>query len=467
MEMSPQFKQFDAIVVGSGQGGNPLAMALASAGWQVAMVEREHVGGSCINKGCTPTKTMIASARIAYLVNRAKDYGVNSSSGSVDFSKVLKRKNDMVQSFRSGSRKKLTSTAGLSLIEGNARFVGEKQLEVEMLSGGKEYIRADKIIIDTGASPSMPPIPGIDKAGALDSTSIMEIEGIPEHLLIIGGGYVGLEFSQMFRRFGSRVTIVQRGSQLLTSEDQDIAEEVTSILRQEGVEVLLNADTAGIDVPDRKKIVLKIKGDGEEKVVQGSHLLVAVGRVPNTTILDPEAAGISVDERGFIPVNDQLETSVPGIFAIGDVNGGPAFTHVSYDDHKVLLKNLLEGGNAGVSGRLLPYVVFTDPQLGRVGITEKQAQERGYDYRVAKIPMSWVARAIETDETRGLMKAVVDHKTGQILGAAVLGIEGGELMAALQVAMLGGLPYTVLRDGMFAHPTLAESFNTLFGSLES
>ncbi len=465
--MNSGFKIFDAIIVGSGQGGNPLALALANAGWQVALVEREHVGGSCINTGCTPTKTMIASARIAHLVSRAQNYGIDSTNGVVNFSKVLKRKNDIVKSFRDGSRKKLISTSGVSLIEGNARFAGEKELEIELSNGGKNRIKADRIIIDTGASPSKPPIPGLDTVKYLDSTSIMEIEKIPEHLLVIGGGYVGLEFGQMFHRFGSKVTIVQRNDQLLPLEDKDVAEEIAEILKQEGLQILMDATTTRIDAPANEKIVLTVRKNETEQTIEGSHLLVATGRVPNTSFLNPEATGITVDKKGFIPVNDQLETTVPGIFAIGDVNGGPAFTHVSYDDHKILLKNILEGGNKTVSGRILPYVVFIDPQLGRIGMNEKQAKNKGYDYQVAKIPMSWVARAIETDETKGLMKAIVDKKTDQILGAAILGIEGGELMSALQIAMLGKLPYTALRDGMFAHPTLSESFNTLFGSRDS
>ena len=464
--MNNQPKFFDAIIVGSGQGGNPLALALANKGWQVALVERAHVGGSCINYGCTPTKTMIASARIAHLINRAQDYGIDSATGSVNFSKVLKRKNDMVKSFRDGSRKKLISTSGVSLIEGNARFVAEKLLEIDLSNGGKEIIKSEYIIIDTGTSPAKPPIPGIDLVDALDSTSIMEIDQIPEHLLIIGGGYVGLEFGQMFHRFGSKVTIIQRNEQLLPLEDRDIAEEITEILKQEGLEILLKANTTKIDAPAKDQIVLSVEVDKNEQTIKGSHLLVATGRAPNTSFLNPEATGITLNKKGFIPVNDHLKTTVPGIFVIGDVKGGPAFTHVSYDDHQILLKNILEEGDATISGRILPYVVFIDPQLGRIGMNEKQARDQGYDYGVAKIPMSWVARAIETDETKGLMKAIIDHKTKQILGAAILGVEGGELMAALQIAMLGKLPYTALRDGMFAHPTLSESFNTLFGTVD-
>jgi pyruvate/2-oxoglutarate dehydrogenase complex dihydrolipoamide dehydrogenase (E3) component len=464
--MDMDYIEYDAIVIGAGQGGPPLAMEMANAGWRVALVERGYVGGSCINTGCTPTKTMIASARVAHIVNRAGDYGVKVESGSVELSAVLQRKQEVVESFRHGSKERYLSTQGLTLVEGQASFSGEKELEVELPTGGKEYIKADKIIIDTGSSPFMPPIEGLSTSGAHDSTSIQEIERLPDHLLIIGGGYVGVEFAQMFRRFGSDVTIIQRGSQLLTAEDQDVAEEVAEILRQDGINVLLSSDTVNVDAPSDQKIVLTVKSGEKEKILEGSHLLVATGRTPNTPELNLESTGITVDEQGYIPVNNKLETEVPGIFAIGDVNGGPAFTHISYDDFRIIAKNLLEGGSADISGRQLPYVVFTDPQLGRIGMTEKGAREIGHKYRVAKMPMSWVARAIETDETRGLLKAVVDDRSGQILGAAVLGVEGGELMAALQVAMLGGLPYTVLRDATFAHPSLAESFNKLFGMLD-
>ncbi|MBN2396251.1 MAG: mercuric reductase, partial [Candidatus Atribacteria bacterium] len=409
--MSHKPRNFDAIIIGSGQGGNPLAIALAQKGWQVALVEREHIGGSCINTACTPTKTMIASARIVHLIHRAQDFGIDSATGSVNLSKVLRRKNDIVTSFRNGSREQLTSTSGITLIEGNARFVGKKLLEIDLLKGEKEKIQSEYIFINTGTKSSKPPIPGIDDVNALDSTSMMEIDKIPEHLLIIGGGYVGLEFGQMFRRFGSQVTIIQLNDQLLPLEDEDIAEEIAEILQQEGIQILLRTNTVKIDAPEKEKIVLSVKIDEKEQTLEGSHLLVATGRVPNTSTLNPEETGISLDNRGFIPVNARLETTVPGIFAIGDVKGGPAFTHIAYDDHKILLKNILEGGQATISDRILPYVVFIDPQLGRIGLNEKQAKSQGYDYRVAKIPMSWVARAIETDETKGTMKAMIDRKT--------------------------------------------------------
>ncbi len=464
--MSKDLKTFDAVIIGAGQNGPPLATALSGAGWQVALVERKHVGGSCINTGCTPTKTMIASARVAHMVSRAEEYGVNAGFKSVDFKKVIARKQGVVESFREGSKKKLLDTRGLTLLEGEAGFTGEKELEVTLPGGEKEYIKSDTIVINTGTAPNMPPITGLEDAGPLDSASIMELDELPRHLLIIGGGYVGVEFGQMFRRFGSEVTIIQRGEQLLPREDSDVAEEVAEILKEEGLEIVLNADTKKIEKPAPDKIILTVEAGGESRKIEGSHLLVAAGRVPAVEALNLESTGIKTDERGFIPVNERLETAVPGVFATGDVNGGPAFTHISYDDFRILKKNLLEDGKASTTGRPLPYVVFIDPQLGRIGLTEKAAAEIGHEYLVAKMPVSWIARAIETDETGGLMKVIVDNKTGRILGAAVLCVEGGEVMALLQVAMMGGLHYTALRDAIFSHPTISEAMNTLFGLIE-
>jgi len=295
----------------------------------------------------------------------------------------------------------------------------------------------------------------------------MEIDQLPKHLIVIGGGYIGLEFGQMFKRFGSKITIVHRGRQLLSREDKDIADEMAKVLESEKIDILLNTQPVKASYTPETGFQITVNTNGQEKILEGSHLLLAAGRSPNTAELNLEATGILTDERGYITVNGRLETSAPGIYAIGDVKGGPAFTHIAYDDYRILNKNLLEKGNASTDGRLVPYVVFTDPQLGRVGLTEQEARSLGYKIKVAKIPMTWVARALETDETRGLMKAVVDAETDQILGAAILGIEGGEVMAVLQVAMLGKLPYTTIRDGAFAHPTLAESLNNLFMALES
>jgi pyruvate/2-oxoglutarate dehydrogenase complex dihydrolipoamide dehydrogenase (E3) component len=398
---------------------------------------------------------MVASARVAYLARRGTDYGVQTGPISIDMLRVRQRKRDIVTSFRGGSEQGIANTPGLDLIIGEARFSGPRTMQVS----GSE-LHAELIFINTGARPSKPPIAGLDQVPSLDSTSIMELDAVPEHLLVLGGGYVGLEFGQMFRRFGSAVTIVQRGPRLLGREDADVADAVADILRDDGVTVLLETDTVRIEGGSSIRLVVR-SADGE-RVLEGSHLLVATGRVPNTESLNLPATGLSTDKRGYIPTSDRLETSVDGIYALGDVRDGPAFTHISYDDMRILRANLLQGGNASVKGRLVPYTVFIDPQLGRVGMSEEEARESGRPFEVAKMPMSHVARALEVDEPRGFMKAVVDSETGQILGAAILGIDGGEMMAMLEIAMLGKVPFTVLRDAIFAHPTLAESFNNLF-----
>lgn len=458
--------QYDAIVVGAGQGGGPLAGALARAGRRTALVEHKHVGGTCINEGCTPTKTIIASGRVAHLARRAGDYGVQVGPVSIDLGKVRQRKRDIVNSFRSGSERRLTETEGLDLIFGEARFSGPKTLEVALKEGGSRSIGAEQIFLNTGTRPALPRIEGIDRVPVLTSTTILELDQVPEHLLVLGGGYIGLEFGQLYRRFGSQVTIVHRGKRLLAREDDDMADAVAEILREDGIEVLLETRAVRIDRQGDDGIELTVEGPDGSHILRGSHLLAATGRTPNTDRLDPAAAGLKLDERGYIPVNDRLETNVAGLYALGDVNGGPAFTHISYDDFRILRTNLIEGGSATTTGRLVPYTLFMDPQLGRVGLSEQEAREQGRDFRVAKLPMSHVARALEVDETRGFMKAIVDAKTKQILGAAVLGLEGGEIMSALQIAMMGKLPYTVLRDAVFAHPTLCESLNNLFMALD-
>ena len=457
--------RYDAIIIGTGQAGKPLAVALAEAGRKTAIIERKHVGGTCINVGCTPTKTMVASARVAYLARRGADYGVHANSMRVNVAEVRQRKQAIVESFRNGSQRHLQNTKNLELIFGEGSFSGPKSVTVRLQSGGTRHLTADTIFINTGGRPEGPPLPGLENVPVLDSTSIMELDVLPNHLLVLGGGYIGLEFGQMFRRFGSAVTVVQRGKQLLAREDADVAEEVAKILREDGMEVLLETQAARVAEGGGGTVRLTVSGPAGERTLSGSHLLVAAGRVPNTEALNLSAAGITTDTRGNIPVNDRLETNVPGIYALGDVKGGPAFTHISYDDFRIIKTNLLDGGTATTTGRLVPYTVYIDPQLGRVGMTEAEARAQGRRIRVAKVPMSYVARALEMDESRGFMKAVVDAETGQILGCAVLGIEGGELMSMLSIAMMGKVPYTTLRDAIFAHPTLAESFNILFDEL--
>ena len=452
---------FDAILIGAGQAANPLARSLARAGWKVALAERSEIGGTCVNWGCTPTKTMVASARVAYLAGRASDYGVHLDGVAVRLHEVHRRKQLLVEKFRSGSERRLEQTHGLTLLRGEASFTGPATVAVKVHEGGTRHLTAPKIFINTGCRPKRPDFDGLAAVPALDSTTVMELVALPEHLVVLGGGYVGLEFAQMFRRFGSRVTLVQSGSQLLSHEDADVAAAVGDVLREDGIEVLLGARAVRAAATGGA-VDLTVRTPAGERTLAGTHLLLAAGRVPNTETLNLAASGIITDERGYVPVNERLETNVPGVYALGDVNGGPAFTHVAHHDNQIVRVNLLENRARSTRDRLVPYTVFIDPELGRVGLTERQARESGLAIKVAKMPMAHAARAVEVGETRGFMKAVVDARTDQILGCAVLGIEAGEVMAMLQIAMMGGLPYQRLRDDMFAHPTLAESLNNLF-----
>lgn len=460
------YERFDAIVVGAGQAAKPLAVALGQAGWKTAVIERKHVGGSCINFGCTPTKAMAASARVAYLARRAGDYGVRTGPVAVDLASVLARRHAIVRRFRNGVQQALEDADKVELVFGHAAFEGPHALAVQLKAGGSRRLAAERIFINTGTRAAIPPIPGLDQVPFLDASSIQHLEQLPGHLLVIGGGYIGLEFGQMFRRFGSRVSIIQRGPQLMDREDPDVAEAVCEILQEDGLDVYLDADVlyAG---REHGEVVLDLQQPAGPLRLRGSHVLVATGRTPNSDDLGLAAAGVETDAAGFVRVNERLETSVPGVYAMGDVKGGPAFTHIAYDDYRVLRANLLEDGDATVSGRAVPYTVFIDPQLGRIGLTEGEAKESGRRILLARLPMRHVARALEAGEPRGFVKAIVDAETGRILGCAALGLEGGELMAMLQLAMMGGIPYTRLRDAVFAHPTLAESLNSLFAAPEA
>jgi pyruvate/2-oxoglutarate dehydrogenase complex dihydrolipoamide dehydrogenase (E3) component len=460
-------KTYDAIIIGVGQAGNPLAFALAGAGWKTAVIEREHVGGTCVNEGCTPTKTMVASARVAYLARRGADYGVHTGPVSVDLEIVRQRKQKIVDSFRDGIQCALESTDNIDFYFGEGVFTSPNTVEIRLKDGNRVLVTAPKIFINTGARPAIPSLPGLASVPFLNSTTIMELTETPQHLLVLGGGYVGLEFAQMFRRFGAAVTIVQRGSQLLGREDEDVASEITRVLREDGIEVLLNTEALRAVQAASGEIEVAVRASDGEQTLVGSHLLVATGRTPNVERLNLAAAGVKTGAGGFIQVNERLETSAPGIYALGDVKGGPAFTHISYDDFRIIRTNLLKGGNATTKNRLVPYTVFIDPQLGRIGLTEAEARAQGRNFRVARMPMSIVARALEMDETRGLIKAVVDQDSKQILGAAVLGVEGGEIASFIELAMMGKLPYTALRDGIFPHPGFAEALNNLFSFKEN
>jgi pyruvate/2-oxoglutarate dehydrogenase complex dihydrolipoamide dehydrogenase (E3) component len=458
---------YDVIVIGTSQGGRFLPVEFAKAGRKVAVIERGPLGGVCVNVGCTPTKTMVASARVAYLARRAAEYGVHTGSISVDLHAVRKRKQGMVEGARNYFESLVKPVAGLDLLRGEARFIAPKTLEVSLKDGETREITAPLIFINTGARPKQLTIKGVESVPVLDSSTIMELDTLPAHLLIIGGGYIGLEFGQIFRRFGSQVTIIQHHPRLLMNEDEDVAGEITKIFREDGITVLTGAVPQQIQPLNGARIQLTVRTPHGEQQVTGSHLLAAIGRVPNTEALNTEAAGIQLDKQGYIQVNEQLETNVPGIYALGDVKGGPAFTHLTYDDFRILRTNLLDHGRASTRDRVVPHTIFIDPQFGRVGMTEYEARKQGRNIRVAKLPMKAVIRALETGETRGFMKAIVDADTQQILGCAILGLEGGEIMTIIQVAMMGKLPYTALKEGIFTHPTLAEGLNSLFMTLLS
>jgi pyruvate/2-oxoglutarate dehydrogenase complex dihydrolipoamide dehydrogenase (E3) component len=453
-------ERYDVIVIGTSQGGRFLPVDLAKAGQRVALIERDQLGGVCVNTGCTPTKTMVASARLAYQARRGAEFGVRTGAVSVDLAAVRERKRFMVAGARENYASRLAQD-GLDLIEGEARFAGPKTVEIALTGGGTQQLSATSIVVDAGTRTKPLAIPGADDVPALDSTSIMELDTLPEHLIILGGGYIGLEFGQMFRRYGSEVTIVQTRNRVMMIEDEDVSDEVAAILRDEGITILTSFTPVRVE-PTGRGVRLIVRTEDGERPVEGSHLLSAIGRIPNTEVLSPEAAGIRLDDRGFIVVDEHLQTSASGVYAMGDIKGGPAFTHLSYDDYRIMRANLIGEGRASTRDRIVPYTVFIDPQLGRVGITEREARAQGRAIRVAKLPMSAVIRALETGETRGFMKAIVDADNGQILGCAVLGSEGGEVMTMIQVAMLGKLTYTDMADAIFTHPLLAEGLNGLF-----
>ena len=452
--------KYDAIVIGSGQAGNPLSHRLADLGWKVALVEKSHLGGTCINTGCTPTKTMVHRAQVAHYARNAARWGVRAGQVSVDLPTIVAQKDQVVQTFRAGQQKQVEKRPTLRLYRGHARFTSRNAVAV-----GDESLESEKIFIDVGSRPQIPAIPGLEAAGALTNESIMELSEVPEHLLVLGGGYIGLEFAQMFRRFGSRVTVIQSGPRIAPREDPEITAELAKALESEGIAIWTDTRTARVEKSGRA-ITLIVERDGASTALTGSHLLVSAGRTPNSDGLDLDKAGVETDGKGFVRVNGRLETSVPGIWALGDVKGGPAFTHIAYNDFQIVYANLVEGKNLSADDRIVPYCMFTDPQLGGVGLTEKEARARGYKLKIGRAPMSGVARAIERGETAGLMKIVVDAANDRVLGAAILATEGGELVQILGTLMLGGLPYTLLKGAVYIHPTLAEGFFALMENVK-
>ena len=459
-------QHFDAIVIGSGQGGNPLARAMSQHGWSVAVVERRFPGGTCVNDGCSPSKTIDASARNAYLAKRGKDFGVLTGPVSVDMNTVWKRKQKVVTESRENNTKGIETYS--TLILGEASFSesqsgdGSYSIDVLMQDGSAgQTFTAERVFLNTGERPDVPDLPGLDETPYLDSTRVMELQTVPDHLIVLGAGYIALEFAQMFLRFGSKVTVLERGERIAAREDKDIAECLRQILIEDGMEILTCSSADRVS-GDEDSVQLDVTTNDGAVTIKGSHLLVATGRTPNVESLQLDRAGVKQNERGYVQVNERLETSAPSIWAIGDVKGGPAFTHISYDDFRILRANLLQDGNRSTADRIVPYVMFTDPELGSFGLNEMSAAKEGRTVRVATMRMSSMARADEMDESRGMIKALVDPETKLILGATVLGVDGGEVAAQLQIACMGGLPYTALRDGIFSHPTKAEALNNLF-----
>ncbi|MBK0383122.1 mercuric reductase [Pedobacter sp. SD-b] len=456
-------QKFDVIVIGAGQAGIPLSKKFAQAGKKVALIEKRMIGGTCINDGCSPTKTMVASARVAYLVKNGAKWGANPKNFELDYSTVLERKNAIVKSFRNGAIKGLEKEKNITVFMGEGYFEAAHHIKIDTKEETID-IEGELIFINTGCSPTIPNIEGIKTTSYLTSTTIMELEEVPTHLIIIGGGYIALEFGQMMSRFGAKVTILEKSDTLLPHEDDDVCVAITDIFKSENIEIHTSAEVIAVSGKNEKTVSTTIKG--KKRDFTGSHILVAAGRSPQTKNLKLSFAGINTNDRGFIEVDEHLKTTQKNIYALGDVKGGPAFTHIAYNDYVILADNLLKNGSKTTKGRLVPYCMFTDPQLGRIGITEGEAKKQKLNYKVAKLEMKYVARALETGETKGYMKAIVDAGTKLILGASIIGEQGGEIMSVLQMAMMGNITYEQIRSNIFAHPLFSESLNNLFMSLD-
>jgi pyruvate/2-oxoglutarate dehydrogenase complex dihydrolipoamide dehydrogenase (E3) component len=456
-----EIKKFDAIVIGSGQAGNPLMFDLADRGQRVAMIEKNELGGSCINFGCTPTKTLIASSTLYHRVQNSGELGVITENVELDFKKVIDRKNDIVKLFRSSIEKGIDGSENIELYEGLASFIDKNTIKISLNNGKEVKIQGERVYINSGSKPNIIPIDGLENVEYHDSTSIMELDELPEHLVIIGTGYIALEFGQMFKRFGSKVTMIGIEDAIISHEDEDVYTRVQEILEDEGIEILLNTDTKRVE-KNGNKTNIYIKRDGEEEKIECSHLMLATGRVAVTEGLKLKNTKVKLDDHGNIKVDDKLKTDEENIYALGDVKGGPQFTHIAHDDYRIVVDNIFETGKRSIKDRLVPYTLFITPQLGRVGLTEAQAKEEGYDVKISKLEMRKLGRAIEKELTEGFMKVVINKENDKILGAAILGYQGGEIMAIIQVAMMADMKYQEIRDAIFTHPSLSEALNNLF-----
>lgn len=456
-------EEYDVVILGSGQGGKLLAWHLARSGKKVAVVERRWVGGSCPAVACLPSKNEMWSARVAHLVQHANDFGTLVRDSKTDMRQVRSRKQNMIDreiAFHLGAYK----DSGAELVMGQGRFTGPKTLEVSLIDGGTRILTGREIVLNVGSHAAIPDIPGLESVRALTHIEALELDYVPSHLLVLGGGYIGVEMAQAYRRFGSRVTIIEPGRQLMGREDPDIAQEMRAVLLAEKIDVILGARPLGIHGLSGDRVTVTVQGPDGETKIEGSDLLVAVGRIPNTADIGLDTAGVERDARGFVRVNERLEATAPGVWAIGECAGSPQFTHVSVDDFRIVRDNMA-GGNRRTDDRLVPYVMFTDPPLARVGLSEEEAKRNGIPVRVATLPIKNVLRTQATDETQGFMKVLVNTNDDRIAGFSMIGSEAGEVMAVVQTAMLGGLPYTQLRDAVFSHLTMAEGFGPLLANV--
>jgi pyruvate/2-oxoglutarate dehydrogenase complex dihydrolipoamide dehydrogenase (E3) component len=452
---------YDAIIIGTGQSGPALARRLVAAGQKVAIIERKLFGGTCVNTGCTPTKTLVASAYAAHVARRAADYGVKvDGTVKVDMKAVKARKDGVVASSRDGLEQSLKTLEGCTVYEGHGRFVAAKKVEVNA-----SELTADRIFINVGGRATIPQIPGLDQVPYLTNSSMMDVDFLPAHLVILGGSYVGLEFAQTYRRFGSEVTVIEAGPRLIAREDEDVSQAVAGFLMEEGIDVRAGSKVTGVE-KEGNSIAVKIESAGKNSQIVGTHLLVAVGRRPNTDDLGLDKAGIATDGHGYIQVDDQLRTSVAGIWAMGDCNGRGAFTHTSWNDYEIVASNLLDNDHRRVSDRITAYALYTDPPLGRAGMTETEVRKSGKPALISTLPMEDVSRAVERGETKGFMKILVDRDSKQILGASFLGLAGDEVIHSVLDVMYAKAPYTVIQRAMHIHPTVSELVPTMLGQLK-
>jgi pyruvate/2-oxoglutarate dehydrogenase complex dihydrolipoamide dehydrogenase (E3) component len=461
MQMA-QAEQYDILVLGSGEGGKFLAWHMAKSGQRAAVVERKWIGGSCPNINCLPSKNEIYTAKVADLVHHAAKFGMVNESTRIDMARVRQRKREMVDGLIAMHLEKYKAS-GAELIMGSGRFIAPKMIEVRLNDGGTRVLAGDRVFLNLGTRATIPAVPGLADAQPLTNIELLELDRLPEHLVVLGGGYVGLEFAQAYRRFGSRVTVLEHGPQLLSREDADVSEELRSILSAEGIEILLGANVLAVEGRSGDGVRVRVRTDAGEQILAASDILVAAGRTPNTAGIGLDIAGVQLDPHGYIQVNDRLETTAANVWAIGECAGSPQFTHVSFDDFRTIRDNLT-GGNRSTRNRLVPYCLFTDPPLARVGLSEREAKQKNIAVRVASVPMNAVLRTRTIGETEGFMKVLVGAND-RILGFAMIGPEAGEVMAVVQTAMLGELPYTVLREAILAHPTMAEGLNTLFAAI--